>query len=490
MYQESQAIELKSSFSEWKEAIISLSAFANAQGGMVVFGVDDNGQPTGIQIGKSSIEDFLNKVRNHTDPILYPSVNVQIFGIHQIVEVEIKQSAYKPVFAFGTGHIRVGKTNQKLSVQAIRELIHQYSPASFDGEFTNTALQDFQYEKELSDKIEFNSLIQNSSFVKDGKISNALYLLMCKENDLFWNAHLKVGLFKGTTPVHFLDNKILKGNLVQLVHEGMTFIKKHLEMAYIITTEPVHEERWQLSLGAIRESLINAIVHRDYSDPGNVQIRMFDDRLEIWSPGLLPPELNIETLGTEARSYPRNKNIAKLFHKLGLIEWWGTGFSRMQSYCQQVGLPPPEHRISHSSLVTTYYKKAPKASIYFTQVCEGVNVSNGGVNLPDEGVNNPNGGVNLPDEGVNSSNGGVNLPDEGVSTLSGGVNDPNGGVIEKLLGLIERNEGIRKADLCELLRISERTLERYLQKLIKSELVEYKGAPKNGGYFVKNGKAK
>ncbi len=462
MYQESQTIELKSSFSEWKEAIISLSAFANAQGGIVVIGVDDNGQPTGIQIGKSTIEDFLNKVRNHTDPILYPSVNVQIFGIHQIVEVEIKQSAYKPVFAFGSGHIRVGKTNQKLSVQAIRELIHQYSPAGFDGEFTNTTWQQFQHEKELSDKIEYNSLIQNSTFVLDGKISNALYLVMCTENDLFWNAHLKVGLFKGTTPVHFLDNKILKGNLVQLVHEGMTFIKKHLEMAYIITTELVHEERWQLSLGAIRESLINAIVHRDYSDPGNVQIRMFDDRLELWSPGLLPPELNIETLGTEARSYPRNKNIAKLFHKLGLIEWWGTGFSRMKSYCQQVGLPPPEHRISHSSLVTTYYKKAPKASIYFTQVCEG----------------------------VNEPSGGVNLIDEGVSTLSGGVNDPNGGVIEKLLGLIVRNEGIRKADLCELLRISERTLERYLQKLIKSELVEYKGAPKNGGYFVKNGKAK
>ena len=87
---------------------------------------------------------------------------------------------------------------------------------------------------------------------------------------------------------------------------------------------------------------MNAIVHRDYTDPGNIQIRIFDDRLEIWSPGLLPKELNIKSLLADNRSIPRNRGLAKIFHDIGFIEGWGTGFQRMVEGCAMNGNPKPE----------------------------------------------------------------------------------------------------------------------------------------------------
>ena len=108
MYKESEKIELKASFSEWKEIIISLSAFANKNGGKIVVGVDDKSNPLNMVIGKDTIESFLNKLKTNTDPVLYPSINIKTFGLGEIVEIDVCESDNKPVFAFDRAYIRVG----------------------------------------------------------------------------------------------------------------------------------------------------------------------------------------------------------------------------------------------------------------------------------------------------------------------------------------------------------------------------------------------
>src|SRR3990172_8090337 len=92
MYRESETMEKKSSFAAWKEIIISLCAFANKKGGKVVVGRDDQGNPVGLKIGKDTLEEMANKIKMHTDPILYPSINVKTFGPAEIVEMEIPES--------------------------------------------------------------------------------------------------------------------------------------------------------------------------------------------------------------------------------------------------------------------------------------------------------------------------------------------------------------------------------------------------------------
>jgi ATP-dependent DNA helicase RecG len=106
MYRESETLEKKSSFSAWKEIIISLSAFANKKGGTVVVGLDDQGNPTDLKIGKDTLEEMANRIKMNTDPILYPSINVKTFGPGEIVELEIPESDNKPVFAFDKAYVK------------------------------------------------------------------------------------------------------------------------------------------------------------------------------------------------------------------------------------------------------------------------------------------------------------------------------------------------------------------------------------------------
>ena len=100
MLKETEKLELKASFAEWKEIIVSLVSFANRFGGKIVVGVNDSGEYINLQVGKNTIEDFVNKVKQHTDPVLYPSINVKEFGLGEYVEIEIPESDNKPVFAF------------------------------------------------------------------------------------------------------------------------------------------------------------------------------------------------------------------------------------------------------------------------------------------------------------------------------------------------------------------------------------------------------
>ena len=101
MLKETEKLELKTSFSEWKEIIISLVAFANRNGGKIVVGVNDTGEFINMQVGKSTIEDFVNKVKQHTDPVLYPSINVKEFGLGEYVEIEIGHHNRIPLWLLG-----------------------------------------------------------------------------------------------------------------------------------------------------------------------------------------------------------------------------------------------------------------------------------------------------------------------------------------------------------------------------------------------------
>ncbi|MBC8486321.1 MAG: hypothetical protein H8D45_09815 [Bacteroidetes bacterium] len=187
---------------------------------------------------------------------------------------------------------------------------------------------------------------------------------------------------------------------------------------------------------ALREVILNAIVHRDYKDPGNIQIRIFDDFIEIWSPGLLPKELDINNLIKNNRSIPRNKQILKLFYIIGEIENWGTGFARIEETCNKNGNPLP------------LFKE--RAGAFVIRIDKAVNVENA------SGTNN--GGV------------------------SGGVSRFN---LDDLYRAIKENQGISLSELLEVSGLSKRSLERWLKKLKDQNRIEFKGAPKTGGYFAK-----
>ena len=364
---ESEKIELKASFSEWKEAIISLCAFANKKGGKVVIGMDDDGIATGIQIGKNTIEDFANKIKNHTDPILYPSMNVKTFGLGEIVEIEVSESDNKPVFAFERAYVRVGKTNQKMSQTEVRELIKRYALSDFDKmylekdpktvEFDDKLIENVNKEYYKLKTISSSDFLEKIGLIAKNKVTNAGYLCFVKNNTEMRNAIVKAARFKGKSVAKFLDEKEFDGNIVRAVDEIMDFIKRHINTEFVMTGKPKRDEIWDYPLLALREAVINALIHRDYNDSGNVQIRIFDKSLEIWSPGLLPKEINIKNILLENRSIPRNKKLVEIFHQIELVENWGAGFQRIIEECEKNGNEIPEFSEKAGAFVIAFEKR-------------------------------------------------------------------------------------------------------------------------------------
>ncbi|MBN1662032.1 MAG: putative DNA binding domain-containing protein [Deltaproteobacteria bacterium] len=448
MYRESETIEKKSSFSAWKEIVVSLTAFANKKGGKVVVGLDERGNPTGLSIGKDALEDLANKIKMHTDPVLYPSINVKTFGPGEIVEIEIPESDNKPVFAFEKAYVRVGKANQKLSATEIRDLVKRYTLPDYDQRVLARNVKALHLDtaaiRRLNEtafrfgKIPESRILEKLAVLKKGQLTNAGYLCFTKENNLLPNAVIKCARFKGKTMVRFLDMKDFKGNLIVAVGDVLAFIRRHISMGVGIGAKPVRKERWDYPLEALREAVVNAIVHRDYTDPGNIQVRIFDDRLEIWSPGLLPKELNIKSLFSENRSIPRNRSLAGIFHDVGLIEGWGTGFQRMLDGCAVNGNPRPELKEMAGAFVVKFIRR------------------------PD----------------VEGTSGGIN---EGISEgISGGVNEG----INQLWEFIRKNPGKRVVEISAALNIPAKTIERWLKKLKEQGRIIFTGSRKTGGYFV------
>ncbi|MBU2635775.1 MAG: hypothetical protein KJ963_01620, partial [Bacteroidetes bacterium] len=121
-----------------------------------------------------------------------------------------------------------------------------------------------------------------------------------------------------------------------------------------ISGTPEREEIWEYPQEALREAIINAICHRDYEDPGNVQVRIFDSRLEVWNPGVLPRDLKIKMLKRDHQSKPRNELIARCFYLIKYIEQWGTGTNRIIRLCKQAKLPEPKFSIKGNSFIVTF----------------------------------------------------------------------------------------------------------------------------------------
>ena len=128
----------------------------------------------------------------------------------------------------------------------------------------------------------------------------------------------------------------------------------HPHQGVVLDGAPRRKEVWGVPLPAVREALINAVVHRDDADPGNVQVLIFSDRLEIWSPGLLATGIPLEQLGMQDRSQPRNRNLAHLFRRAGVIESFGTGFQRMAAACREVGNPAPRYFEASGAFVVCF----------------------------------------------------------------------------------------------------------------------------------------
>jgi ATP-dependent DNA helicase RecG len=354
---ESQDLEFKASLSRKNEIGETISAFANTNDGLILVGVSDEGETLGVDIGKRTLEDLANSVKENTDPQIYPNLKTYQVNSVNIVEISVKESDEKPVFFKDRAFQRVGKTNQRISSNKIRELAKQEKVKLYwdericeranlediDAEKVRRFLRRARYERRLDidPDITFREALERLELTRNGRITNAAVLLFGKNPQrLFYQAETRCGRFKGIKPIEFIDMKDFGGSIIDQREDAVEFVKEHIKLhVKIVGTERV--ETWEYPIEAVREAITNAICHRDYEMSANVQVRIFDDRVEIWGCGSLPEPLTVEDLKRVHRSVLRNRLIGKCFFLIKFIERWGTGTNRIISSCLDHGLPEP-----------------------------------------------------------------------------------------------------------------------------------------------------
>jgi ATP-dependent DNA helicase RecG len=288
-----------------------------------------------------------------------------------VVMIEVKEDTEKPVFFKNHARKRVGKTNQMISSSELRKLAKEgggrvywdeqvcedAGPEDIDEERIRQFLRKAKYERrlEIDPDILVKEALERLSLVKGDKLTNASIMLFGKEpQKLFLQTKLRCARYKGTTPITFIDLKIVEGNIIDQVEKAENFVLSHIKKAAKIVGFE-RQEVWEYPLNALREAIVNAICHRDYAYSSDITIGVFDDRVEISNPGTLPEPLMPEDLKKQHKSIPRNPLVANAFFLIRNIEQWGEGTNKIVKWCLEHGLREPDFEEIAGGFLVRFY---------------------------------------------------------------------------------------------------------------------------------------
>lgn len=352
---EGKNVEFKEKLPSNQVIAKTVIAFSNTAGGKLIIGVNDQGEVTGIKPDIDILE-MQDKVASIIYDNCYPNVLPDIYTTtidnKVILIIEIYRGNLLPYYLKKYGknegvYIRIGATNRKASYENILELERQRMNVSYDQEinrevdFHTLDLSSISERFDKANKTFDESVMKNLKLILDenGALypSNGLLILLGK----FEHVRMKCSRFKGTTMDVFIDRKEYDGDLLSQLENTENFIKNHIRLSSQIKGLQ-REDQYELPIEAIRESLVNAVVHRDYSNHGrDIKIGVYDDIVNIVSPGAFPSTITQEDI-LEGRSEIRNKVIARVFKELNYIEQWGSGIRRIKTSCKVRGLRDPE----------------------------------------------------------------------------------------------------------------------------------------------------
>ena len=353
---EGKTLEFKRDLSSPEGVLRTLVAFANTAGGTLVIGVEDKTRHVvGVSDPLALEERLANVIADQVAPLLVADIEVLPWRRTHVLVARVHPSPTRPHHLKRLGpergvFVRVGSTNRRADSTLIEELRRYSRNETFDEQpmpDLDSEAIDFRAASEsFADRralrrrdLETLRLLvryQRRLVPTVGGI-----LLFGRDRDRhFPDAWIQVGRFAGADRARILDSQEVRTYLPQAVEQAVAFIRRHTAREVIVEAVR-HTERWTYPMVAVREALINAVVHADYAQRGApIRVSVFADRLEIENPGLLPFGLTVEDI-QRGISKLRNRVIGRVFRALGLIEQWGSGIQRMRQACEQAGLDPP-----------------------------------------------------------------------------------------------------------------------------------------------------
>jgi len=432
-------LEFKESFDS-KNLAKEFVAFANTEGGRVFIGVSDDGDIKGIEITnklKSEIED----IARNCDPPVY----VDFESVDNVLVVNVEEGFNKPYRCSQGFFIRQGSNSQKLSTDEIREFFNREGKILFDeainkdftfkNGFNKTKFESFLQKASISRVIPDKDILRNLGVLTDtGKFKNAGVLFFCDNVEKFFRqAIITCVLYKGTNKYKIIDRKDFTEDALSNYENTMAFLLRNLRLEYKIETAGPREEILEIPENALKEAVVNSMAHRDYNEKGaNIQIDIFDDRVEISNPGGLVPAIKKEDFGK--KSISRNPLLFSLFKSADLVEKAGSGIGRMREAMKKAGLPPP--KFESTGFFTVTFKRPPLTEV----------VSKGG--------------------------------QKGGQTKWSELTERQ----RTILQIIENNPKVSRKELSERLSINESAVQKHIENLKKKGVLTRVG-PDKGGYW-------
>ncbi|MFA7135421.1 MAG: ATP-binding protein [Bacteroidales bacterium] len=361
---EKQNIEYKSS---WHDDYLKwICGFANAQGGQIYIGKDNIGNVVDVEDYKILMDEIPNKIKNNMG--ITAEVNLLQEDDKYYIEIVVQPYSV-PISLRGRYYYRSGSVKQELTGASLNEFLLKRSGLTWDevteprATFDDIDERSFRMYLEMSKEkdrlpdvegLTMEEIFDKLRLTKNGELTRAAIILFGKDPRLFsTNAFVKIGRFKGDADLRFQD--VEEGNLIVLLKNVLErldhkYLTRSIEFKGMLRLE--HSE---YPIPALREMLLNALVHRKYMG-SFIQIRVYDDKITIWNDGGLPEEITLESLKHVHSSYPRNPLIADVCFKGGLIDSWGRGTVRIIETCKEAGLPEPELTERDGGFLVTLFK--------------------------------------------------------------------------------------------------------------------------------------
>ena len=361
---EGYKVEFKESISHIDREMI---AFANASGGKIFVGITDDHKVKGIEINerlKSQIQD----IARNCDPPIKILLETIPYKDKKLLLVDVLEGDNKPYACSEGFFIRNGPITEKLRRDEIVALFQREGKIrfdklinpkfNFDNDFDTKKLEDFLSRAKIKTNLSAHEILINLGTAEKQErklfFNNSGILFFAKDTKKFFeSAYITCARFKGNDRSTVVDRADICGNPINQVEEGMKFLKRNVRLGYKFTGKPAREEIPEYPSEAIREAIINALMHRDYFFTGsNIYFYIYSNRIEIINPGGLF-KLKYEELGKRASR--RNELIADLFFRVGFGEKMGSGIARMNRWMLEYGLEKPKIKVSDNFFEITFY---------------------------------------------------------------------------------------------------------------------------------------
>jgi ATP-dependent DNA helicase RecG len=377
---ESQNIEWKA---EWKDEYLKwVCGFANANGGKIFIGVNDDGEIIGLANAAKLLELIPNKILDVLGILV--QVNLLNEGKHDYLEILIEPYPF-PVNYKGQYFYRTGSTKQELKGNNLNKFLLEKIGKRWDGvEVPNVAPADlkndsvfrFREKAQMSKRVDegilndsLEILLNDLQLIENNFLKRAAILLFHPKPEMFvQGAYIKIGFFRADDDLAFQDE--VHGGLMEQIDKTEDLLKTKYSVYAIDYKGMSRVEKPPFPEKAIREALLNAIVHKDYSDPTPIQISVYADHIVFWNPGQLPENWTVETLKTKHASKPFNPGIANALFRCGDIEAWGRGTLKMINEAIINKSLPPEFNVSPSEFSISFYK-----DVKLAMVTKGINLN-------------------------------------------------------------------------------------------------------------------